>query len=573
MQKPTYRVLSRWRRRDRQEPQPNTLVTQEVTPQTPAGEAHTRRDVPFTPRHVGVNSKSDDLLKKQLSNFRAFERTVMNINLNALGEKWELEDTLRSFQQRWSAIDALHWEIDSETEGSNIAYETMFTNHERTFNNMKKVLNSNLGSVSMREKATPQIDIPMFEGNYHQWVSFKDLFQEVIHNNNSLSNAQKLQFLKSKLSGEADRLVHHVPVSSENYQACWEILNNRFNNKKLIFTSHINILLGLPVGHQVSMNHIKSVHDTTIECLNSIKNLGVDITSWDPLLVHLITRKLDGDTYNDYVESLKQPRDLPVLQELISFLEAKLTAMESANRKPINSQQRNYENNPRSSNNSSYSGFNKNVPFKSTKHSFQNQVAQLSKKDNVSNTKKYKCAICKVNSHGLYYCQKFINMTPESKLKTIKCNNICINCLYYHDNKAWLTEKRCRVCNALHNSILHEASVQPNTACASTSCDRATTSKSSANCTIQDQQNHTKTSTHVVSQQGISEILLATAMIKVEGVDGGELVGSVHFDLFSGTEKDDSEKRGPQLLQIKWYFMPYHGPQQVDSGRRRRSKA
>ncbi|KAI5638404.1 hypothetical protein NE865_09038 [Phthorimaea operculella] len=78
---------------------------------------------------------------------------------------------------------------------------------------------------------------------------------------------------------------------------------------------------------------IKKIHDTANECLHAIKNLGVDTSSWDPILVHLITQKLDADSHNDYLESLKAPRELPILSELLEYLESKFTSLESSRRK------------------------------------------------------------------------------------------------------------------------------------------------------------------------------------------------------------------------------------------------
>lgn len=283
----------------------------------------------------GTNSKTDELLKKQASNFRAFQRTISNINIDSVTEKWEFEDLLRTLQSRWSAIDSLHWEIDSEIQGQDQDYEHSFTSYEKMYNDTKRKINSKLWSVSHREKSTPQMEIPVFVGSYHQWTSFKDLFTESVHNNPSLSSAQKMQFLKSKIKGEAERLLQQLPISSENYAICWEILNHRYNNKKLIFTSHINSLLSVPViqHQQPTINQIKRLHDTTLETLNAVKNLGVDISTWDPLIVHLLAQKLDNDSFNDYNESLENARELPTLKEFLAFLEAKFTTMESSRRK------------------------------------------------------------------------------------------------------------------------------------------------------------------------------------------------------------------------------------------------
>lgn len=130
-------------------------------------------------------------------------------------------------------------------------------------------------------------------------------FSETIHNNPSLSLAQKMQFLKSKVRGEAERLIQHLQISSDNYTVCWEILNNRYNNKRLIFSTHINSIFDLPTMKQQSFIQIKRMHDVTQECLNAIKNLGVDINTWDPLVVHILDQKLDTDSHAEYIHSLK----------------------------------------------------------------------------------------------------------------------------------------------------------------------------------------------------------------------------------------------------------------------------
>ncbi|KAJ8704281.1 hypothetical protein PYW08_013005 [Mythimna loreyi] len=271
------------------------------------------------------NGKLEGLIKKQTINFRAFMRTVATIEIDQLQSKWEFDDALKSLQSRWTIIDNLHWEIESENGNEDAWYQEEFTRYERMYNDLKKTISSKMWSVSHRDKCTPQMDIPTFQENYHQWTSFKDLFTETIHRNPSLSNAQKMQFLKSKVTGEAERLIHHLQISSENYEVCWEILNHRYGNKRLIFTSHVNIMLNIPNMQQPSIGMFKKLHDVTKECLHAIQNMGVDITTWDPLLVLLLGQKLDSETFAEYIESVKNPRELPNLQEFLGFLENKFT--------------------------------------------------------------------------------------------------------------------------------------------------------------------------------------------------------------------------------------------------------
>ncbi|CAH2109100.1 unnamed protein product [Euphydryas editha] len=192
----------------------------------------------------GPERKTGDYIRRRLETIdKALQRKVTSINLDTELDKWEFDDILKTLQSRWSAIDALHLEIDSELEGKNQEYDMAFYHYEQLYEDMKRAINRRMRSMCHREKSTPQMELPSFSGNFQQWTSFKDLFTETIHTNASLSYAQKMQFLKDKLRGEAERLVQHLPISSDNYITCWEILNNS-KSQALFYVE-----LGLPCTH------------------------------------------------------------------------------------------------------------------------------------------------------------------------------------------------------------------------------------------------------------------------------------------------------------------------------------
>lgn len=481
-----------------------------------------------TMQSQGINSKTEELLKKQSSNFRAFERTVNNIDLNLVTEKWEYEDLLRTLQSRWSVIDSLHWELDYILEGSNTAYEETFSRYESSYNNIKKSINSKLWSVSHMEKTTPRMDVPIFSGSYQQWISFKDLFMEAIHNNPSISKAQKMQFLKNKLRGEAEKLIQHLQISADNYSICWEILNHRYNNLKLIFSSHASVIMNLPNIQQASAQNIKKLHDTTKECLNAIKSLGVNTITWDPLLVYILANKLDADTHSDYVASLKQPRELPKLSEFMDFLESKFTAMESSRRKETPSQK----------------AFSQNIIQSATKTPKFNNL-QYTKNGNVSQpatSKKlrFRCPVCSTNEHKLYYCKHFLSMSPYQQRRALANNDICQNCIYYHNGQNCLSEKRCRECNGFHNTLLHHAFAKNAT---------QTSSRTEAvSHALQNEHKENASNANVSQQNDTTEILLATAMVNVRANDGTKQTMRALID--QGSQTSLITERAAQALAL-----------------------
>lgn len=484
--------------------------------------------------------KLGDMIKKQTINFRAFKRTVATIEVEKLQNKWEFEDALKCLQSRWVVIDNLHWEIEGENGDENMWYQNEFSEHEKIYNDLKKTINSKMWSETHRDKSTPKMDIPVFQGNYHHWTSFKDLFTETIHKNPSLSNAQKMQFLKSKVAGEAERLIHHLQISSENYEVCWEILNHRYGNQRLIFTSHVNILLNLPNMQNQTMGMLKKLHDVTKECLHAIQNLGVDITTWDPLLVHLLAQKLDSESFSEYMESVKSPRTLPILQEFLDFLENKFTALEASRRKQESNNQKTIQ---PAHQNQSYQ--KKSFQFNNHQQSSNNnQFYKM--KNNVKTmhvSKSITCALCNAD-HGLWLCAQFLQMSDEQKLKTVNQLNYCVNCLFNHFNKQCFSTKRCRKCYASHNTLLHEGIMMKNQSNTSAkSYHKATTTPTNFRAAKNEH-----AATHV-SQNDITETLLSTAIVKITGADGTQHTMRALID--QGSQISIISEHAAQILKLK----------------------
>lgn len=102
------------------------------------GTGLTRSDSPANPPPIkeskATSSKTEELFRKQASNFKAFQRTATSIKLDNVTEKWEFEDLLRNLQVRWSAIDSLHWELDMELSDNNQQYEQQFSDYEAHYN-------------------------------------------------------------------------------------------------------------------------------------------------------------------------------------------------------------------------------------------------------------------------------------------------------------------------------------------------------------------------------------------------------------------------------------------------------
>lgn len=85
----------------------------------------------------------------------------------------------------------------------------------------------------------PQIKLPQFNGDIAQWKTYIGLFDRMVHNNKNIDNGIKMEYLKTTIIGNAAKLINHISPTSENYFTCYDILKQRFENKREILGKYL----------------------------------------------------------------------------------------------------------------------------------------------------------------------------------------------------------------------------------------------------------------------------------------------------------------------------------------------
>jgi hypothetical protein len=327
-------------------------------------------------------------------------------------------------------------------------------------------------SVKSLKTRLPMIEIPTFSGNYNEWSAFHDLFKSLIHDNAELTNVEKYHYLKSNLRGEAEMILRQFPLTDSNYEKALELLESRYNNKRLIVHSHITRLLGQKKILFESAKAIRSLLDTMNETLNALNNIGVSTSNWDPLVTHIIVAKFDTDSHRLWEQQLGGSRNIPTITQLSNFMEIRFRTLEAVTTTQLRD------------------GHSRQQPIKTFKGSIEAV-----------------CIICSKN-HFIYNCKDFVKLSPEERQDVVKEKQLCYNCLVpRHSVRFCKQTTSCRICKRRHHSLLHTPSIE--------------TQQTHA-AQVEEEEIQEDTSQLAVYKADISgtQVLLATALVRVLGNNG-----------------------------------------------------
>ncbi|GFX69879.1 integrase catalytic domain-containing protein [Trichonephila clavipes] len=162
----------------------------------------------------------------------------------------------------------------------------------------------------------PEIPLPVFRGRYDKLPSFKSQFDNIITNNNNLSESQKLYYLKASLQGDA-KLLEAV---DDSFELLIIALKTRFENKRLLPETHINAILEIEKLTSESARDIRTMTDILSKNIRALKLLGFERNNLsDLILFHIILKKIERETRKQFEQSIDS-NQIPELDTFIMFL-------------------------------------------------------------------------------------------------------------------------------------------------------------------------------------------------------------------------------------------------------------
>ena len=141
-----------------------------------------------------------------------------------------------------------------------------------------------------------KLEMKKFGGDPMAWPEFYETFKVSVHENYELSDVERFSYLKTYVFGEAASCIQGLPLTPGNYFQAIKLLEDRFGNKQLIVSKHMNALLDLPAV--VSASHIKelrSVFDKIVVNIRALNALGITSEQFGPMLSPVVMKMLPND--------------------------------------------------------------------------------------------------------------------------------------------------------------------------------------------------------------------------------------------------------------------------------------
>ncbi|XP_075217844.1 uncharacterized protein LOC142322650 [Lycorma delicatula] len=264
---------------------------------------------------------------------------------------------------------------------------------------------------------------------YENWMPYADAFKVLVHDNKDVSPIQKFYYLNSTLTHETAQLIKNLAIIDANYPVAWKLLQDRYENKRLITSAHVREIINIKLVSKEDANELRQFINTAISNFNALDVLNIQTPIHEIILSQLYIDRLDAKTKREW-KLKNSTQDFPSLKDLFEFSENKCQALEALASSSSNKQKTVYE----------------RQKYKPVRHS-SSYVAINSKV----------CECCN-QPHTLYKCSKFINLSVSDKSKFVKDKKLCYNCLKLGRLVRNCSSRGCRICKGKHHTSLHISS-------------------------------------------------------------------------------------------------------------------
>ena len=163
-------------------------------------------------------------------------------------------------------------------------------------------------------------------------MPFYDLFISAVDRNDSISDIQKLNYLKASFQDEAAVILSHSPLTASNYRIGLKLLEDQHSNNWLILKSHMDAILEAPPLRIESSEGLRRLQLTLDENLMAMEAMSINNKVNCFFWVHIVSEKLDPESRRQW-ELDSAGDDIRKIDDLRKFIIKRARALEASEKK------------------------------------------------------------------------------------------------------------------------------------------------------------------------------------------------------------------------------------------------
>ena len=260
----------------------------------------------------------------------------------------------------------------------------------------------------------PKMELKTFDGNVLKWHEFWECFEHGVHNNMTLPDHQKLQYLKNCMKGPAFVTISDLDMKGDHYEVAVKLLQERYGHKNVLRKAHFDGLEKLPViTNTYEMQRLKRFYEE-LEChYKALLAINVRPEEYSTTMVPKIISKLPIEVRIKLTEQQDENEDLSI-GELVEGLRRSVKIMEKCGvqikeraqgqQKPMQERRRPQQEG----------------------HSFRGTISSGATLVSKDSQQKVKCDFC-LGEHQSIKCTKY--SLPNERKEILKKYKRCFGCL------------------------------------------------------------------------------------------------------------------------------------------------
>lgn len=317
------------------------------------------------------------------------------------------------------------------------------TVHNSTANTMENSVH--------REIRVRDVDIVKFGGKSTEWPQFKSAFEECFHKRTDIQGAIKFYHLMAHLipKSEAYETVDVFDRTDANYTVAWQTLCDTYDNERKIVNNIVLSFLDMPsISERPTRVELIALVIKTIHLKQSLPKYGIAVDSWDPILVPLLVRKLDGESIRLWSLERNQ-RQIAKLQPLLVFIKKRADSLDADFVATFDNSCHAYASSRQQQSQSSF--VSKRAHFRGADNA--PTVSNVQNREPIDEKRRrFQCYHCH-GPHSLYDCESFGRMSEELQDERLRNIGLCAKCFGKKHNVQQCPRSNCK-CGKPHNQVL-----------------------------------------------------------------------------------------------------------------------